>query len=255
MNIPLKTVPRFSDETLMAFADGELPAAEALRVRTAALTDAQLAARIAGFSATGRGLGAVFSDTLHEPVPDRLLQLLDGPATAVPTATVQPLRPRATAWVSRRAPLALAASLALVLGLGLMLRPAVDTPAPLAFAGLPADAARIAEVLNTIPSGEPVEVASADQRHELLPTATLRTADGRYCRAFSSTDLASGETLQARACRESDGRWAVQMAAAPAATDAGADASGFRPAGMAASDTDRPLSRADEQQLIERAWR
>ena len=82
------------DETLMAFADGTLPAAEAERIAAALDTDPALAERVA-LLADGRRLAArAFRDGLHEPIPARLL-------AAAPHAPGRPpLMDSSTRWES-----------------------------------------------------------------------------------------------------------------------------------------------------------
>ena len=110
----------FTDEQLMAYADGELAGAERAAVETAIATDPALAARVESYRAGRRLLKQRFAAVAGEPVPQRLLDLLQPPAAS---DKVVPLRPRAAAPVTapRRTrpvwPMALAASLLLALGL------------------------------------------------------------------------------------------------------------------------------------------
>lgn len=72
--------PALSDALIMAFADGELDAALAERVRHAIETDARVRHKHEIFRETRRVLASVFDDILADPVPARLTELLTQPA-------------------------------------------------------------------------------------------------------------------------------------------------------------------------------
>ncbi len=62
----------FSDETLMAYADGELAPPEREQVERAMLDDPELAARVARHQALRADVFAAFAPVLEEPMPARL---------------------------------------------------------------------------------------------------------------------------------------------------------------------------------------
>ncbi|NTB97150.1 hypothetical protein G6M84_11545 [Agrobacterium tumefaciens] len=66
------TKEHFDDETLMAFADGELDEATSLRLETALETDDTLAERLAVFLDTRTALASAIKPLIDEPVPDAL---------------------------------------------------------------------------------------------------------------------------------------------------------------------------------------
>jgi hypothetical protein len=70
---------RFSDETLMAFADGELDEATRAEVERAMSADPALAARVQQHIALRRDVFRAFARTLDEPVPQRLRQVVASP--------------------------------------------------------------------------------------------------------------------------------------------------------------------------------
>ncbi len=72
--------PALSDALIMAFADGELDAALAERVRHAIETDVRVRRKHEVFQETRRVLASVFDGVLTEPVPARLTELLTHPA-------------------------------------------------------------------------------------------------------------------------------------------------------------------------------
>lgn len=65
---------KFSQETLMAYADGELDAGTRRAIETAMATDPQIAAQVERYRNQRALLGAAFGGVLDEPVPDRLLE-------------------------------------------------------------------------------------------------------------------------------------------------------------------------------------
>src|ERR1043165_5881394 len=95
---------RFTDEELVAYADGELPPDRAKLIAEACAAEPQLAARVRLFNESRAALRDAFAQQAGEPVPERLLKVFDEQPTVVPL----PRRPRPS-WI----PLALAASIAL----------------------------------------------------------------------------------------------------------------------------------------------
>lgn len=71
---------QFSDETLMAYADGEVDADLRRQIEAAMALDPSIAERIAKHRNLQVDLGAAFNGVLDEPIPDRLL----GAANASP---------------------------------------------------------------------------------------------------------------------------------------------------------------------------
>src|SRR5579859_449852 len=84
----------FSDEILMAYADGELDAATRAAVEAAAAADPQLAQRIAQHRSLRASLRAAFDPVLTEPVPERLLAAARGAGGAHRTDNVVALAAR-----------------------------------------------------------------------------------------------------------------------------------------------------------------
>ncbi|MEO7496059.1 MAG: anti-sigma factor, partial [Massilia sp.] len=63
---------RFSDETIMAFADGELGEPERSALEQAVKRDPALAAQVARHQALREDVFGAFAGVLDEPVPARL---------------------------------------------------------------------------------------------------------------------------------------------------------------------------------------
>ena len=83
---------RFSDETLMAFADGELDEPTRSAVERAMHRDPALAAKVRQHRALRSDVFGAFARTLDEPVPARLRQVVPVPLVPVPLVPV-PLDP------------------------------------------------------------------------------------------------------------------------------------------------------------------
>lgn len=91
---------RIDDETLMAYADGELSPLEAKRIEAAMAEDFSLAARVQRFRAVRRALKTAYDAVAAEPVPEHLRALLGDVAATEPAARSAP----AKAQESRRPP-------------------------------------------------------------------------------------------------------------------------------------------------------
>ncbi|WP_439580723.1 hypothetical protein [Elioraea sp.] len=238
------TPPAVSDETLTAFADGELDAAEATSVRAAVAADPALARRLAALREARAAIRAAFADVANEPVPTALIA-----AVLAADATDAPPPRAANAPVWRAA--AIAATVALVVG---GLAGALLVPGPTRVADrldpLGAAAPVLADVLDRAASGEAVAFDGGTVR--LL--ASYPTTAGP-CRAFMVDGPAAVSGL---ACRE-DTAWRMRVVVARPPPEAGfAPAFGEDP--LVRDLLDRlgagaPLDPASERSAIDRAWR
>ncbi len=70
---------RFDDTILMAYVDGELDSATAREIEVAIAEDAATAAKVRLLREASIVVRAAFAPALHEPVPERLLAVLNGP--------------------------------------------------------------------------------------------------------------------------------------------------------------------------------
>jgi hypothetical protein len=245
-----------SDETLMAYADGELDAATRASVEAAMREDPEIGKRIARHRALREAMRGAFSAVLDEPVPDRLIAAARG-QTAVPKAAVLDLslaREAARQRVSTAPwrPAAMAASLLLGLGLGFL---AWHGPRALIQPGaggwLIASTA-LAETLSTQLSDD----RAADR--VAITGLSFRDKSGDYCRTFSLTgnDASSGV-----ACHEG-ADWRIKaLAQAPRAatnsdsfrTAASEDSPAIR-AAVEASIAGEPLDHAGEIAARQAGW-
>ena len=252
----------YTDEELVAYADDELPANQAQAISVAAQNDPALARRIAPFVESRRILQEVFSKQLREPIPQRLLDVLGG--TGDTSAKVVPLRRPvlpSRGWV----PMALAASLALAVGLTTgdwFGQRRADSGIELA--GLPPDPAAVNLALETLASGSPLTGEAQSVRYEVMPLASLRTETGAWCREFESTvfEVSTTQRVRGLACRETGGRWQTEMLARlPVEVGTSPASGGYQTAAgddvdlSATLGTARRLTPAEEQEQIQHRWK
>ncbi|MDX3974560.1 hypothetical protein [Shinella sp.] len=195
----------FDDETLMAFADGELDEAQSLALEEALANDEALAERLAVFLDSRRLVGEALKPLIDEPVPEALLASVrkmaeeaQAPRDNVVSFRQKPqlpvVQPTARGWL-----MPVAASLvAVVTGvvgftLGRMGPSATDA------------GAEIAAALDRETSGRDVTLPGA----VLHVVATFRDERGELCREYELKQKASS-TLTV-ACRQ-DGAWATRLA-------------------------------------------
>lgn len=215
----------FTDEILMAYADGELDAETARAVDLAAQSDEGIAKRIAMFSRTRALLGDVARARPLEPLsPDleaRVVTLLRDEGEDKHTDTVVPFRSR-TPVSSGFRPLAAAAAFALAVGVvgGFVVSQAMGNreQGGLQFASL--EGPEISDALHAIPSGQRVRMDSG----EFSAIASFRNAEGELCREFEY-DRTGLDTVVSVACR-TDAGWQPRFAVVAA----GADETGYAPA-------------------------
>ncbi len=196
---------RIDDDLLMAYADGELPPEQVSRIEALLARDPEARKRVRLYRESAALARAAFAPTLEEPLPAALEERVREMAREDSRVIRFPASPRRR--MLRRLALPLAASLALVIGFaaGSRLQPEGES-------------ALLARALESTPSG-------AIGPGEVLPLATLESADGRWCRQFERPR--DGRIARGVACREPDGRWRV-VALLEQETGGG---SGYRPAG------------------------
>ena len=99
---------KFSDETVMAYADGELDAPMRAAMEAAMVTDDELARRVAQYQGLRTRLRSTFDPVLDEPLPDGLLDAARGAPLARRPDNVIPLSrtvPPRWSWPQWGAPL------------------------------------------------------------------------------------------------------------------------------------------------------
>jgi hypothetical protein len=232
-----------SDETLMAYADGELDAAARAAVERAMQTDPQIDQRVAQHRALRGRVQRAYAAELSEGVPERLLAAAQGHPRLQPTNVTHP------GW---HTPLALAASLIVGVGLGFFMWGRSQSPLALDAGGAWVARGSLARALSNQLASEQLRTAAVQVELSFLAKS------GEYCRAFSLPGEAAAAGV---ACRH-DGEWQVQAVAQ--GSRAGRD-SGYRPAGSRMSEpilksvegliAGEPLDQAGERAARERGWK
>jgi hypothetical protein len=254
-----------SNETLMAYVDGELDPSASSEVERAMRGDPDLAARAARYRDLRSRLESAYAPELAEPVPERLLAALrprplsgdPGQTRSMPTRA---LAERGGArWVRTRrtaVPLtAMAAGVLLALGAGLFVWRDSQSIMIRAAGGTWVASGPLASGLSNQLSGDSTSSSNVTTGLSFLAKS------GDYCRTFSIAHGAEGTGL---ACRH-DGSWRIAVLAQPEAAPASGDRSQYRtassslPAEVLSAVQDRisgePLDRAAEIAARERGWR
>jgi anti-sigma factor RsiW len=251
----------FDDETLMAFADGEVDAETAAAVKEAMAHDDRIAARVALFVETRQRAKAEMSRLLEQPVPPGLeaaVRLMvqksrqsDGRTASADDNVVAFRREAAGSGRMdvRSWTLPLAASLVAAVAAGLLgyQLGVTGRQAGLAVTG---DASGVvAEALSSLPSGEEQRLSAEGQQIRMV--ASFRDEAGALCREYEIHDARS-DSLIAVACRE-DGTWSTRLA-----IRAPREGGGYAPASsiealdvyLAAINAGPPLNREEEARIL-----
>lgn len=213
---------RFSDEELMAFADGEADAALSDDIRKAAAKDPKLAKRIDLFKGTAAMAKDAFGDVGKWQPPQELVDKIKSATT--PADNIVAFKPRAANnnRPSFFVPSAVAASVALAAGIGIGVflgGPSADQPTSTIALG-PVTNTEVAAALASLKSGE--ERGLEIGRVQMI--ATFTDGANRLCREFE-LDSVSKQTFVTVSCQTGKTWDVVFTAAAPAAQD------GYAPAG------------------------
>ena len=80
----------WTDSRLVAFADGELDAAQSTLLQAALMSDSALQERLVAITQQRERVLAAFAPVLDEPIPDRLSQLLRAPVASAAAPTIEP---------------------------------------------------------------------------------------------------------------------------------------------------------------------
>jgi hypothetical protein len=202
-----------TDETLAAYADGELDEATRASIEAHMRADPEIAGRVAAHQALRMRVSAAFNPVLAEPVPERLAALTRASSTgAGQVIELRPKRPAARQWSWTQWG-AMAASF--ILG-AIVLRLALHD-----FGGAPVsvrDGRLVAS--GVLASALSQQLASAPPTNaEVQIGVSFRSRASQYCRAFV---LEESSPLAGVACRAGSD-WQLKVLA-PAALAAGSGA-------------------------------
>lgn len=235
----------FDDETLMAFADGELEEARSLALEEALAHDEALAQRLAVFLDSRRLVGDTLKPLIDEPVPEALRASVHRMAEEARRQTpsqdsIVPFRPKRqpATW---RWLMPIAASLVAVVAgvVGFSLgRMAPSTPGV---------GAEIATALDREASGRDVTLAASNL--VLRVVASFRDERGELCREYELKQPESS-TLTI-ACRQNGG-WATRLALTTPRADGYVPASSQETidAYLSSIEAGAPLSPEEERAIL-----
>jgi anti-sigma factor RsiW len=208
-----------SDETLMAYVDGELDEKARVAVEAAMLANPDIAARVARHQALRKRVHLAFERVVDEPIPDRLVAAV---RTARRQSNVVPLRRKQSRrwswpeWTAMVASLGAGAVLSLLFVRYSDVQPVISRNGQL-FAGGALAQALSAQLASTQP-------APGKARSTVQIGVSFRDRSGDYCRTFALSDASA---IAGLACHNGDG-WHLEVLARAAN---GADAAAqYRPA-------------------------
>ena len=217
---------KIDEETLMAFADGQLSGPQAEAVAAAVAGDPALAEKVAQHRQLRETMAAAFAPVLDEPVPPSLAAAVSASAGDTPGKVVDFAVERRSKAIRRTPFIQRWGSIAAALVVGLFAGQLVD------LSGGGIDLVKGSDG-NLVASGK-LAAALDSQLASDNPQAlgspvriglTFVGGDGGYCRTFSAV---RADSLSGIACRR-DGEWRLRMATTPDGQRA--DAPGYRMAG------------------------
>lgn len=200
---------RFSEEMLMAYADGELDLVARAEIEGAMARDPKIAEIVERHRVIAARVQSAYGSVLEEPVPERLAGLIAEPgATAIAElASMRAVRAARARLGGLRLPpwAALAASLAIGFFVGVLLMRGPASPIEETATGLVAR--------GELESALTTQLASAAGDSDVRVGISFRDRQGDYCRTFHMHREAP---LAGLACR-SGAEWKLQvLATAPA---------------------------------------
>lgn len=197
---------KFSDETLMAYADGELDAETRLSIEAAMAEDPRIAQEIARHRQLQAKLRSALDGVLTEKVPDSLLATArTAPTSAAKITPIADARTARTDAAKHRWSWPEWGAIAASVLIGIIVARApwgVSSDNPIvAENGHMTAAGALASALTHQPGGtqdSPVQIG-----------VSFRAKSGEYCRTFAVRD---GDSLAGLACREADD-WRIRTLA------------------------------------------
>jgi hypothetical protein len=238
----------YSDETLMAYADGELAPAERAAIEQAMQADPAIAEAVARHRALRQDIAAAFAGILDEPVPARLQPPAAAPVLSLDAARAARAAQAAPPPTRRRWSWPEWGALAAMLMVGVLVGKVVPQGAQPAIAGNGNQVVAQGELASALDRQVGGKDAGA-----VRVGVSFAARDGGYCRSFVMG------TSAGLACREG-GQWRI-----PVMAETGAEAQGaYRQAGtelppavldaIDARIAGKPLDAAGEEAARMRGW-
>lgn len=279
-----------NDDVLIAYSDGELDEKTAAEVEAALQKDPVAQEIVQKFQEAARLAGEAFDDPMQEEVPERLLKLFEEPQaensapqapdssdsnisdlSQIRAARETKRHTNATAIEEqgsfRRFALPLAASVALIIGIGggigLSNFTAPSAPSVIAAGTIP-EPSLLHAALERSPSLQTLEEVSEDglTKNQIEPLLSFVDKNDRHCREYRIIGSSAGgiQDLTGVACRSDGGAWTQQIAVVqevpgssvyrPAAGQTIAALENFLSENM----KDEPLDDDAEARLLDSGW-
>jgi hypothetical protein len=266
-----------SDQRLSAFMDGELTAEEHAEIEKLLETDSELQDRLQRFQGADEIAVSMIKEIDEAPMPAAVTALLSTPENTAPSQPNPPERWRnkrpgglfqRPVLFSKLAPIALAASLLLMIGL-LVGRHSLSFVAPPLNSNIVvAEAAQTIDpdslLFQALENGPSAIAVSDDNGASITPLLTFQTAQGSWCREIIIADGGEPQRaapMRALACKNGSD-WQLEIAMIDEAIPS--SLGNYRPATSAGSSefdayindkiSGDPLSADAEQSLIENGW-
>jgi hypothetical protein len=242
---------RFTDEMLMAYADGELDPVTRGAIEDAMSRDPALARAVDRHRAMAERVRGAYGHVLEEPVPERLAALATGTADAPAPVTELATRreERSTRAGQWRLPAWAAAAASLAVGLFVGFFLAREPTVPYA----ERDGALVAR--GALDAALTTQIATAGGNRGVHVGISFRDRDGDYCRTFHLQREASVAGL---ACRRGEG-WTLEVLAATPVVDGELRTAAAMPLpvlqAVDASIDGEPLDAAAEAAARDAGWR
>ncbi len=206
-------------ETLVSYADGQLNANEVRRVEAALAEDAEARETVRQLRESAALLRAAFNEPITEPVPARILEVINSTVAKQAGATREPVRRSAHYWSP-----ALAASVAaLLLGLGgsyfladYRVGQELSRIEMVRLTDKQAKETALFEALEKNISGQTVAWQNPDSGRSgsVTPVRTFRNREGQWCREYAASEARGVDRESSRraiACRQPEGIWKTRM--------------------------------------------
>jgi hypothetical protein len=245
----------YDDETLMAYADGELDDAQRAAIVAAMAKDPLLARRVEQHRALRAEVAGAFAGVVDQPVPAHLLSAAGG--ADVGAAKTSPPRGEVVQFPVRTAPAGRApwsarewGAIAASVMLGMLI--SWQWLAPEDALMTSRDGALVAQ--GELAAALERQLASAqDDGDHVAIGLTFQSREGHYCRSFAVSQAGTAGL----ACRV-DGEWRIPMTVVAPPQDGGARQAAAPPAPLLreieARIAGEPLNAAAEQDALARQW-
>ena len=245
-----------NDEHISAFLDGELEAHEMAAMRAVIAKDEAVAARIEAFAAVDAKLKQRYGNIDEQALPEGLLAMIESATSKAPTQKTAEII-ELSRWQRTKKQVqehfAVAASVALMLGLGVGFFASQHSIQPSAFESNSWQ--HVAQHLHDAPSGELRELGGGAAIKVQL---SFKGQDGALCRQYYQQSADATQASDNVACNYG-GQWQLTARVPAAIKQQGTYATASKSAAidrvLDSIMADSPMSFEQEQRAIAKQWR